>query len=322
MKVLITGGAGFIGSHVAQIILSNGHQVTVLDNLTAGRLENIPVDAAFIKADITTPELPEILLKEKPDTVIHLAAQVDVASSLSDPLTDAKTNITGTINLLEACRKTRVSKVIYSSSAAVYGDPIDLPLKEDSPVAPKNPYGISKYVSEMYLRLYFELYNLNYTILRYANVYGPRQEASGEGGVVAIFLGKLLRSESPVIYGNGEQTRDFVFVKDIARANLLALESGNGCVMNVGTNATVTINELFILIKRLANCDVGCNYAPARPGDIMHNCLDNKRVRDTLGWEPKYLLVEGLTETIKWGIGMEQAHTEGGLRDYILEVDP
>lgn len=300
MKVLITGGAGFIGSHVVESCLAEGFKVVLLDNLSRGKRGNVPDGIRLHEIDITGAEVASVFEAERPEVVVHLAAQVDVAVSVANPIFDAGVNIMGTLNVLEACRATGVKKIVYACSAAIYGDPAYIPVDEAHPVAPQAGYGASKYVPELYLKLYRDLYGLDFTVLRYANVYGPRQDATGEGGVVAIFVDRLSRGESPLIYGDGEQTRDFVYVKDVARANVLAVERGNGEVLNISTGTSVSINELFARLKELVGSRIEPRYAPARPGDIRHSSLDNRRAHELLSWEAEYSLADGLAETVAW----------------------
>ncbi|WP_328793888.1 SDR family oxidoreductase [Heliomicrobium gestii] len=299
---MVTGGAGFIGSHVVERSIARGDDVLLIDNLSTGKRENIPEKATFIPMDVTDEKIRDIIAAEAPDAIIHLAAQVDVQVSLRDPLEDAKVNILGTINLLEACRQSGVKRVIVASSAAVYGDPVRLPVDEDHPLAPANAYGISKHTPEHYLRLYRELYGVVGTALRFANVYGPRQDAGGEGGVVAIFTERLLRGVAPAIYGDGEQTRDFVFVDDIVDAMLQILDAGEDrlrhTVYNVGTGQATSVNALYELIRAQAGVDLAPKMAPARPGDILHSYLDSRRLFDAVGWTPKTALRQGLAQTV------------------------
>jgi UDP-glucose 4-epimerase len=227
LKVMVTGGAGFIGSHVVDMLVSAGYRVSVVDDLSTGRFENINPGVNFYRVKIEGDDFGRVVERERPDAVIHHAAQVDVARSMNEPLKDAGINVLGSVNLLENCRRYRVGKVIYASSAAVYGSPAYLPVDEGHPVAPQSPYGVSKHTVEHYLRIYQEVYGVRYTVLRYANVFGPRQDASGEGGVVAIFIDCLLKGKRVKIFGDGRQTRDFVYAGDVACANLAALNFFN-----------------------------------------------------------------------------------------------
>lgn len=300
MKVLVTGGAGFIGSHVVDLLIENGYEVVIVDNLSTGKEEFINEKAIFYKKDITDDDLYEIFEKEKPDYVIHQAAQIDVQKSIDNPVFDAKVNVLGTVNLLECCRKSGVKKTVYASSAAVYGNPEYLPIDEGHRINPISYYGISKHTPEHYFEVYRQLYDLKYTILRYANVYGIRQDPKGEGGVISIFIDKMLKGEMPVIFGDGNQTRDFVYVKDVAKANLLALEKGDNEIVNISTNKPTSINELVDLMNKIMNTSLEPVYKEPRKGDIVHSYLDNKKALDVLGWKPEYSLEEGLKETIEY----------------------
>ncbi|WP_328793750.1 NAD-dependent epimerase/dehydratase family protein [Heliomicrobium undosum] len=302
---MVTGGAGFIGSHVVERCIARGDEVLVIDNLSTGKRENIPEKAAFFHLDVAGDEIREVIAREAPEAIIHLAAQVDVQVSLRKPLDDARTNILGTINLLEACRQSGVKRVIVASSAAVYGDPVRLPVDEDHPLAPANAYGISKHTPEHYLQLYRELYGIVGVALRFANVYGPRQDAAGEGGVVAIFTERLLRGHAPMIYGDGEQTRDFVYVDDVVDAMLMVLDAKieqlDHSVYNVSTGQATSVKALFKQIRELVGADLSAQVAPARAGDILHSYLDSSRIEDAVGWRPKTPLRQGLAQTVaRW----------------------
>ncbi|MFE4047065.1 MULTISPECIES: NAD-dependent epimerase/dehydratase family protein [unclassified Priestia] len=303
MKVLVTGGAGFIGSHIVEQLLEEGYQVVIVDNFSTGKKSFLPRDIPFYKMDIQSTDLQQIFEEEKPEIVIHVAAQVDVNSSIKNPKNDASINILGTINLLNCCHKYKVKKIIYSSSSAVYGVTEDCSIKESFPVSPLSFYGISKSVAELYMKAYHSLYNLNYTVLRYANVYGPKQSISGEGGVVSIFCKKILKKEAPVIYGTGEQTRDFIFVKDVAKANIRAISKGKNQIINIGCNEKTSIKELYQLLLSL-NPSLFITESPInepiRSGDILHSRLDNTKAKQILNWEPHYTLKEGLEETMNY----------------------
>ncbi|WP_374187732.1 NAD-dependent epimerase/dehydratase family protein (plasmid) [Priestia aryabhattai] len=303
MKVLVTGGAGFIGSHIVEQLLEEGYQVVVVDNFSTGKKSFLPRNISIYKVDIQSTELEQIFKEEKPEIVIHTAAQIDVNSSIKDPQNDASINILGTINLLNCCSKYKVQKIVYSSSCAVYGVTEDCSILESFPINPLSFYGISKSVAELYMNVYHSLYNLNYTILRYANIYGPRQSVTGEGGVISIFCKKILKKESPIIYGNGEQTRDFVFVKDVAEANIKAITKGEQEIINIGCNKKTSIKELFELLSSLNSTLHNAPPPiknPTRQGDILHSRLDNTKAKTILKWEPNYSLKEGLEETINY----------------------
>ncbi len=298
LRVIVTGGAGFIGSHTVDKLVAGGAQVTVIDNLSTGKKENLNPQADFVEMDITSNGLSSVFDRFRPEAVIHLAAQVSVAKSINDPVRDSMINVVGSVNLLENCRRTGVNKVVYAASAAVYGNPGETVLQESIPAQPLSFYGVSKLAPEYYLKVFHHLYGLKYTVLRYANVYGPRQDASGEGGVVSIFAAKILAGQSPVIYGDGEQTRDFVYVGDVAKANIIALGRGDQQVLNIGTGMRTSVNQLFSVMAELAGKDLSPMYAGAREGDIRHSCMDSSRARAVLGWEPQSLLKDGLSKTL------------------------
>lgn len=300
MKVLVTGGAGFIGSHIVEELVAKGYEAVVVDNLVSGSILNINKNNAIYIMDIRETTLQQVFMKEKPEIVIHAAAQVDVRKSLDDPTYDAVSNILGTINVLECCRIWGVRKLIYSSSAAVYGNPQYLGIDEEHPARPISNYGVSKYAAEKYIQSYHALYGLDYTILRYSNVFGPRQGSSGEGGVIYKFLNNIFNGRQPVIYGSGEQTRDFIFADDVARANLLAVDRGSKGIFNISTGQRHSINNMLSIICRLVSDNISPLRAGAIEGDILHSCLDNRKARDMLRWKPTYTMEEGLLKTIKY----------------------
>ncbi|KYH31216.1 UDP-glucose 4-epimerase [Clostridium tepidiprofundi DSM 19306] len=301
MKVLVIGGAGFIGSNVVDRLIDEKYDVTVIDNLSTGKIENVNSKASFYLCDIRDVERLNVVFEvEKPEIVIHHAAQIDVQKSLRNPAEDAVINIVGTINVLECCKNWEAKKIVYASSAAVYGDPEYLPVDEEHKVDPISFYGISKHTPEHYIKVYSQLYGMKYTILRYANVYGIRQEPKGEGGVVSIFLDKFLKKEQPTIFGNGEQTRDFIYVEDIVKANLNALKNGDNEIINVSTNQAVTVNELYKSMKEIFESSMSVNYSEERKGDILHSYLDNKKAKDKLEFSNEYEIKEGLRKTIEY----------------------
>lgn len=300
MRVMVTGGAGFIGSHIAELLIEHGHATVVVDNLSGGRREQVPAGARFYLADVRAPEIAEIFEREQPDVVIHQAAQVSVSRSVADPATDAQINISGSLNLLEQCRAHKVSKVVFASSAAVYGDPVRLPVDEEHPIGPASPYGVAKYSVEEYLRIYRTLYGLDYTVLRYANVYGPRQDAHGEGGVVAIFTHRIVRGEPIEVHGDGEQTRDLIFVRDVARANVQALERGGGEQINVSGRSETSVNELAKALGALVGRNVSMSYVTPRSGDIRRSVLANDKAARLLDWRPEVALREGLAAVVEY----------------------
>jgi UDP-glucose 4-epimerase len=298
MNVLVTGGAGFIGSHVVEALIEAGHRVVVVDDLSHGRRENLHPDAVFYEMDIRSPALRAIFEREQPEVVSHHAAQIDVGRSVQDPIFDAETNVLGTLNVLECCRAARTRKIIFISSAAVYGEPQQLPCAEDHPIHPLSPYGASKYTIEVYLRTYRSTYGLETTVLRYGNVYGPRQDPHGEAGVVAIFTQRMLAGGTPTINGSGEQERDFVYVEDCARGNLLALTRGDGDVVNLSTGRGISINRLTETLKALTHYEGTAHYGPEKPGEIFKITLDPARAAEALGWQPTVSLEEGLAHTV------------------------
>lgn len=300
MKVLVTGGAGFIGSHTVDNLINSGANVVVVDNLSTGKEENLNPRAQFVMLDIASEQLTGVFDRYQPDYVIHLAAQVSVAASITNPVRDSITNIVGCVNLLENCRRSGVKKVIYASSAAVYGNPETEVVAESTPTLPLSFYGVSKLTPEYYLRVFHHLYGLRYTVLRYANVYGPRQDATGEGGVVSIFATKILAQAIPVIFGDGEQTRDFVYVQDIADANVRALTRGDLMVLNVGTGERTSVNRLYNLMAEIAGANSVPHYTEARPGEVRHSCMDNRKLVKDLEWKPEFPLQEGLANTINY----------------------
>ncbi|MBU3110758.1 NAD-dependent epimerase/dehydratase family protein [Clostridium lacusfryxellense] len=301
MRILVTGGAGFIASHIVDRLIDLNHHVCIVDNLFTGKEDNINDRAIFYKCDITEMEKLKMIFKvEKPEIVIHHAAQIDIQTSLKKPVFDAETNIIGTINILECCREFGVKKIIYPSSAAVYGHPKYLPVEESHGVNPISFYGISKHTPEHYIKIYAQLYGLKYTIFRYANVYGERQDSKGEGGVVSIFVDRLLNNQPPFIFGNGEQTRDFIYVKDIAEANILALYKGDNEIMNISSNKATTVNELFMVMRDIAGSNVEAIYKDERKGDIEHSYLNNRIARITLGWKVRFKLEDGVRETVQY----------------------
>jgi len=298
MKIIVTGGAGFIGSHIAESLIKKGHQTFIIDNLSTGKIDNVDPQAVFYLHDITDRRVAGIFKMVKPEIVFHHAAQVGVQSSLRQPYHDAKINILGTLNLLDACVQSGVRKIIYASSAAAYGNPEYVGIDEKHRIEPISLYGISKHTPEHYLKVYKEIYGLDYTVLRYPNVFGVRQDYQGEGGVVAIFLNSLLKGSKPVIYGDGQQTRDFIYVKDVVEANLAAINRGSGAILNVGTGLQTSVNELFGIINKLLNTSIFPSYGHARPGDIRHTFFNITKAKQVLGWEPKYSLEDGVKETI------------------------
>ncbi|SEM78924.1 SDR family oxidoreductase [Lihuaxuella thermophila] len=300
MKVLVTGGAGFIGSHIVDHLIAGGAEVAIVDNISTGKSTQIHPDASFYSMDISSPHLLEVFQKEQPEVVIHQAAQIHVGTSVDDPVFDATTNILGTIRLLEASRQTGVRKIVYASSAAVYGNPEYLPIDEQHPVHPLSGYGVSKYTPEQYLSVYHHLYGLRYTILRYANVYGVRQDPRGEGGVISIFIDKILSNSPLTIFGDGEQTRDYIYVEDVAKANLAAIQNGDGEIFNIGTGVRTSLNQVVQLFNQITGRQNPVEYGPERSGDIKHSYFNNQKARALLFWEPAVTLEEGLKKTYEY----------------------
>lgn len=300
--VLITGIAGFIGSHVADALIAEGYRVFGVDNLSSGRLENVPASVHFFNADICDAERMDALFREaRPRFVIHHAAQVSVTRSVRDPVFDARVNILGTVNLLSLCKKYTVQRIIFASSGgALYGD-VDAPAREDKKPHPKSPYGLSKWTGEQYVRYYGQEFGIGYAILRYGNVYGPRQDPYGEAGVVAVFTDRLLRGEQPVINGDGEYIRDYVYIEDVAQANVAALKKASvDAAINVGTGIGTTVNQLFAMMVDISGVQAIPQYGPPRPGDLRASVLDPSLAKKVFGWEPKTPLREGLKKTVEW----------------------
>lgn len=301
MKILVTGGAGFIASHISDAFIENGHEVYILDDLSTGFEHNINPKAKFIKANIKDKSLSELFEKVKFDVVNHHAAQMDVRRSVNDPAFDADTNIIGTINLLQNCVKTGVKKFMFASTGgAVYGDQNYFPADENHPTFPLSPYGISKLAVEKYLYFYYNEYKLNYSILRYANVYGPRQNPFGEAGVVAIFANKLIKNEQPIINGDGLQTRDFTYVKDVVKANLILLKDNKSAIYNVGTGIETDINKIFNLINKHVGNGQEEKHGPAAAGEQLRSVITSEKLLNVHGWKPDTPLESGLKETVEF----------------------
>jgi UDP-glucose 4-epimerase len=301
LKILVTGGAGFIASHIADAFIEEGHTVFILDNLSSGFEKNVNPKAEFINKDIRDKSLSELFDKEKFDVINHHAAQMDVRRSVADPAFDADTNIIGTINLLQNAVKNNVKKFMFASTGgAIYGEQEYFPADEKHPMAPLSPYGISKLAVEKYLYFYNVQYDLKYSILRYANIYGPRQNPHGEAGVVAIFSKKLINGEQPVINGDGKQTRDYTFVKDVVKANLLALNDTVSDIYNVGTAKETDVNELFNMINDLAGNGQEEKHGPAMPGEQLRSVITSRKLKEKFGWSPSTTIQEGLTSTVTY----------------------
>ncbi|MFI5303289.1 MAG: NAD-dependent epimerase/dehydratase family protein [Nitrospiria bacterium] len=303
MKILVTGGAGFIGSHIVDRLVLEGHEVVVVDNLSTGKERNINKAAKFVKLDILHPKLEKIIKNEKPEVISHHAAQMDVRRSVADPLFDAQVNIFGFIHLLEYAVKYGTRHVVFASSGgAVYGEQTQFPANEQHGTFPVSPYGISKLAGEKYLFYYKQNSGLDYTALRYANVYGPRQDPFGEAGVVAIFTQKMLRHEQAVINGNGMQTRDYVYVEDVVEANMMAIHSRpvNTETYNVGTGKETSVNQLYKILQSLTDSPLKEIHGPEKRGEQVRSVLDYSRIHKFLDWEPKVPLKVGLEKTVNY----------------------
>ncbi len=301
-KILVTGGAGFIGSHVADLFLENGFEVVILDDLSTGRASNLNPAAKFYQMDIRNPKVRDIFAAERPDFVSHHAAQMDVRRSVAQPLFDADVNILGSINLIECAKEFGVKRFIYiSTGGAVYGEPEYVPCDEAHPINPICQYGASKHTVEHYLFMYHVNYGLKYTVLRYPNVFGPRQDPHGEAGVVAIFTGKMMAGEPVVIYGDGEQTRDFVYVSDCARANYLAatVEHQPG-IYNIGWGVPTSVNQIFAALAKATGYALPAGYGPAKVGETRHIYLEASKARKDLGWSATVNLDEGMRKTVEY----------------------
>ena len=303
MKILLTGGAGFIGSHVTDELIAKGNDVVIIDNLSTGFEYNINPEAKFVKTDITDfKKIENIFVEESPEIIYHFAAQIDVRKSVSDPLFDAETNIMGTLNLIKLSCDFKIKKFIFSSTGgAIYGDTDVRPTPENHPEWPLSPYGIAKLATDKFLNYYNEIFGLKYVSLRYGNVYGPRQNPHGEAGVVAIFLNKMLKGGQPVINGDGNQTRDYVYVKDVARANILALENMDKIgIYNVGTSIENSVNDLFKEINKNFDNKYKEVHGPAKLGEQKTSCLNYEKIKKDMNFIPKTDFSEGIRETYKW----------------------
>lgn len=323
--VLVTGGAGFIGSHIVDLFIENNYRVVVVDDLSSGREENLNKDAQFYKLNITDKKgLEGVFQQERPDYISHQAAQISVSLSVRDPLFDAQTNILGSLNLLQCCVDYQVKGIVFASSGGtIYGEPEHFPISEAHPLQPLSPYGISKVTVEHYLDFYRKNYNLPYVSLRYGNVYGPRQDPYGEAGVTAIFIEKMLKGKIPTINGDGEYIRDYVYVENVAQANLLAIENMlklakvvqkekiveettyniyniDNNSFNLGTGVGASVNELFHLLREIIKFPHPANYGPPRAGDLRKNILDCQLIKNVWGWQPEVNLSEGLKKTVHW----------------------
>lgn len=308
MKVLVTGGAGFIGSHVADRLLADGHEVVILDDLYTGHVEHLPAGARFYQMDVHSPWLDELFKIERPEAVVHHAAQASVRRSVEDPVFDASVNVLGTAALLQASAHHGVRRFLFASTGgAIYGDTDFVPTPEDAPALPVSPYGASKLAAEAYLRTFHALHGLSYAALRYANVYGPRQDPHGEAGVVAIFTERLLSGDKARINGDGKQTRDFVYVGDVADANARALASDSVGAFNVGTAVETDINTIFVLLRGLTGGDQPEEHGPPLAGEQRRSAIDPRKIQKVMGWHPQTSLEAGLSATVQYFRGAPAA---------------
>lgn len=297
MRAVVTGGAGFIGSRLVDALIRRGAEVHVLDDLSAGGKGRLHPDAVFYQTDVRGREAREAVACAKPDILFHLAAQADVQRSIQDPGFDASVNVAGTLNMLDACRETGVGKFVFASTSAVYGVSRKKKLAATDPAGPISFYGLSKWTAEQYIRLYHAFYGLPYTILRYGNVYGPGQTAKGEGGVVAVFMERLAGDQPLTIHGDGEQTRDFVYVDDVAQANIAAASNGDGGTYHVSTGKRTSVNRIVQVLQTIRGGALPVRHVDGKPGDIRDSCLDNRETIASLAWQPAVSLEEGLRRT-------------------------
>ena len=303
MRLLVTGGAGFIGSNTVDALIAGGHgEVSVLDDLSAGKRAQVSPTARFYECDLRDAEkVRQIIAQARPEVIIHLAAQMDVRRSVADPAFDAQVNLVGLLNLLEAARQHGLRRVIFSSTGgAIYGEQEQFPCNEDHPCRPISPYGVAKFATESYLFFYKAQYGIDYAALRYANVYGPRQDPHGEAGVVAIFCGRMLEQKAVTIYSDGEQTRDYVYVGDVVRANLAAAASPVSGAFNIGTGIETSVNQLFRTLAKAAGSNLPATYGPARPGEQKRSVISPERAAKELNWRPEVSLETGLAQTYRF----------------------
>jgi UDP-glucose 4-epimerase len=312
MRIMVTGGAGFIGSHIADAYVAAGHRVMALDSLWdygGGLRSNLPQNVELVHMDIRDPAVERVVREFKPEVVNHHAAQHSVAIGSRDPHLDAEVNVVGLINILDVCVRTDVRKFVFASSGATYGEPTALPITEGTPQQPTSPYGITKMAAEHYLRFYQRERGLDFTALRYGNVYGPRQDPNGEAGVISIFIGKFLQREPVRIDWDGKQTRDYVFVKDVAEVNLRALERGSGGCYVIGTNARTSVEQIYRSLVEIAGFEPPIVRGPKRPGDVRDAQFDPSLAKSELGWAPKTVLLDGMRQTFEYFRSLTPAPT-------------
>jgi len=302
MKILVTGGCGFIGSHIADRIIAMGHDVSVIDNLSTGRRENLNPKARLYECDIREKEAGRIISEEKPRVIFHLAAQINVRKSEEDPFADTDININGSVNIIRnfVALKGEKKLVFSSTGGAIYGETPMLPTPETAEPQPLSPYGISKLAVEKYLSYYAFFYELSFAALRYGNVYGPRQNALSEAGVISIFTLKMLENETPVIFGDGTQTRDFIHVDDVVESNIISMEKNLEGVFNVGTGIETDINTIFSLIKKATGSDAEKTHAGEQRGEVKRSCLSYEKIEEAAGWHPSSTVEEGIKKTVSW----------------------
>lgn len=300
MRVLVSGGAGFIGSNLVDKLINLGHNVCIIDNLSTGNINNVNKKAQLYINDILDPNVSKIFEKEKFDIVYHLAAQINVQKSITNPIFDSNVNVCGTINIINNCVNYNVKKIVYSSSAAVYGHPQYLPIDEKHEIRPISYYGLSKYTAEEYIRVFSNLNNLDFTILRYANVYGIRQDPKGEGGVISTFMNSLFKKQPLYIFGDGSALRDYIFVEDIVDANIAALSSGDKEIFNIGTGVYTSVKELAENMMDIISLKCNIEYTSARKGDIANSYFNINKAKNKLNWSPRFSLKDGLKKTIEY----------------------
>ena len=301
IKALVTGGAGFIGSHMVDRLLELEYKVVVMDDLSSGKIKNLNSGAVFHHTDITQETMGEIIQREQPDLVFHMAAQTSVTKSTKNPIDDTNANVIGTMRVLEASRRVGVEKVIYScTGGALYGDPDKIPCMDDTVPVPVSPYGMSKWIAEQYLEYYYRQYRLNFTSLRYGNVYGPRQDPHGEAGVIAIFCQAMLDGKQPQIFGDGTQQRDFISVSDVVDANIAAIDRGDGLTINIATAEATTVTKIFEMLRSIIGYKWDPLHEPQRTGEVYQIALDWSRAAKELDWSPKISLEEGLQMTVDY----------------------